>query len=214
MIGDDSGLSDRLHARWNSLMARLGVGSGSSEAIREKLFFLHREPGRHYHNLRHVEECLMELDAESTGGLDRDEIALALWFHDAVYDPKVSDNEAASARLASESLTALELPGATIERVRRLILATDHRRMPETDAEKRIADIDLSILGSSEVHYNRYASAIRGEYRHVPEVTYRIGRRKVLRNFLDRPSIYHTHDFRARFENTARRNLRAELERL
>lgn len=42
----------------------------------------------------------------------------AVWFHDAVYDPRSDTNEADSAQLAGELLTAAGLPAATVEKVR------------------------------------------------------------------------------------------------
>lgn len=41
----------------------------------------------------------------------------AVWFHDVVYDPRSDTNEADSAQLAGEQLTAAGLPAATVEKV-------------------------------------------------------------------------------------------------
>ena len=65
------------------------------------------EPHRHYHSERHHDDCLRLLD--EVRDLSEREQRLLRWailWHDAVYEPEVSDNEERSAELALRELTA------------------------------------------------------------------------------------------------------------
>ena len=50
-------------------------------------------PGRHYHTFGHVWSCLLELDRVRSLCGSPLALELAVWFHDAVYDPQAGDNE-------------------------------------------------------------------------------------------------------------------------
>ena len=103
---------------------------------------------------------------------------------------------------------------ATIARVQALVLATaDHQPGDDPDAAL-LSDADLSVLGSDPRRYGAYRRAIRQEYAHLPDATYRLGRAAVLRAVLDRPVLFHTDALRSRYEPQARRNLAAELAEL
>lgn len=57
------------------------------------------EPGRAYHNWRHIEELLAQFDAHA-GQIEHPlAFRFAILFHDAIYDPRAADNEARSAAL-------------------------------------------------------------------------------------------------------------------
>src|SRR4051794_1155965 len=65
------------------------------------------EVHRHYHNAAHIVACLEQLEAvPDFVAADRHGIMLqlAIFFHDAVYDPRGKDNELRSALLAERSL--------------------------------------------------------------------------------------------------------------
>ena len=72
-------------------------------------------------------------------------------------------------------------------------------------------DADLSILGAPEAEYLEYARQVRREYRRVPLLLYRPGRRKVLAKMLAAPVLFHTPALHAELDAAARRNLAAEL---
>jgi predicted metal-dependent HD superfamily phosphohydrolase len=180
---------------------------------------LHRayqEPHRRYHTLEHVDDCLRELAA--TPGLsthDRRLLEWAIWWHDAVYDPARSDNEAASADLARRDLAALGASEPEREEVARLILLTKGHAVPARDRLGAVlVSIDLAILGRSPEAYDRYAAQVRQEYAFVPDEAFRAGRAAVLRHFLDAPAIYPDPRFRDRLEAPARANLERELASL
>ena len=97
-----------LLTRWPLFLEAIGVRGGSGEVYAD-LDWRYRGPGRFYHTWEHVADCLAELEA-SPGLCDRPEaVELALWFHDAVYDPRAGDNEARSAELLREAAGRLGL---------------------------------------------------------------------------------------------------------
>src|SRR5579862_8801291 len=73
--------------RWNSLLESVGARRSGLEWY-DRLAKAYGEPQRHYHNHRHIAECLAEFDQARGLAGDAVTVELALWFHDAVYDPK------------------------------------------------------------------------------------------------------------------------------
>jgi predicted metal-dependent HD superfamily phosphohydrolase len=165
-------------------------------------------PDRHYHNLEHILECHALLHSTNVAS---PRLLIAFSYHDAIYDTKGSNNERLSAELLRDDLQDVSGHAGLIEDLMALIIATDHKTEPVTDEQKLIADIDLSILGSTRERYHRYAQQIRQEYSWVPEADYKIGRSRVLEAFLKRQCIYRTQDFHSQFEVAARENLEEEL---
>ena len=171
------------------------------------------EPHRRYHTRAHIEHCLADLARvhELTPG-ERRRLEYAIWWHDAVYDPTRSDNEAASAEMARRDLAALGEPPAMVDEVARLILLTaGHAVEPDDRLGALLVSIDLAVLGAAPADYDAYAAAIRQEYAHVPDARFRAGRGRVLRGFLDAPAIFPDAAFRARLEAGARGNIAREL---
>src|SRR5690242_9270349 len=84
--------------RWLALWKACGA-NGAQQAWYEHLSAAYGAPQRHYHNQQHIAECLAEFDSARHLALEPAAVELALWFHDAVYNPKASDNEEQSAAL-------------------------------------------------------------------------------------------------------------------
>jgi predicted metal-dependent HD superfamily phosphohydrolase len=172
------------------------------------------EPHRSYHTLRHLEECFALFDAARHLSMNAGEVLIALWLHDAVYLPKSRDSEEASARWAEKILHEAGATSDIIGRVRELILATKHDASPSSADAGVLVDIDLAILASDAERFEQYETQVRQEYAHVPDIVFRMGRAKILKQFLARPWIYTTPYFRERFEQNARDNLARSLARL
>ena len=168
-------------------------------------------PARHYHNVRHVAECLREVAPVRAACEDGLAVGSALLFHDYLYDPTRHDNEDRSADEAATALRAIGWEGPRVRVVRELILATKHAAAPAAPDAAVVVDADLSILGKPDETFDDYERAIRREYAHVPDDAFRAGRAAVLRGFLSRPRIYATDYFADRYEMSARRNLGRSL---
>ncbi len=195
-------------------MTKLGLPP--EEETFAALLKAYSEPHRHYHTVEHIDHCLRELDAEISLAREPAEVELALWFHDAVYNPHRSDNEQKSAELACSLLErrggiprerGVPPYSARSARVYAHIMATRHEA-PATDPDSQlVVDIDLSILGASETEYARFEENVRKEYRWVPSMIFRRRRAEILESFLARSHIYYTEAFRAKYERQARQNL-------
>lgn len=198
-------------ARWARTARALGIDADVT--ARDAVLARYAEPQRRYHTLRHLDECFDRLErvlarAERPGELD-----IALWYHDAVYDPLASDNEARSAELAVGVLERARLPEPARDRVRALIMATRHEALPAPGDAALLVDVDLGILAAEPARFDEYEEQIRGEYAWVPGPVFRGKRREVLRGFVARERIYTSGAFDVD-ELRARENLSRSIARL
>ena len=174
---------------------------------------------RRYHDLHHLRECLDLWRA--WGGLCRNpgDVAIAIWYHDAVYEPRSVDNEERSAQWAACDLMAAGASGAVVDRVSELVLSTRMGSTLSTPDSRILSDIDLAILGSAPERYEQYARDIRSEFAWLSTERFRAerfraGRSDVLRSFLARPRIYHCAPAASKLERRARDNIGLELRML
>jgi len=170
------------------------------------------ESHRHHHTARHVAECLAALRDVRPLLQRADEAALALYFHDAVYEPARHDNERRSADLFRRHAVAAGFEASSIARVQALILATATHDTGAGDATM-VCDVDLAVLGSTPERFAEFERDVRLEYARFPEAIYRAGRARVLRGFLTRKKIYGSLHF-SHLEARARLNLEAALSTL
>jgi predicted metal-dependent HD superfamily phosphohydrolase len=199
--------------RWRSTWRGLGV-TAPDDHLYEVLIGRYAEPHRRYHTLQHLDECFERLD-EARGLAERiDEVELALWFHDAVYETRKQDNEEQSASWARDVVERSGLPSDAGERVYRLILATKHDAEATSPDAALLIDVDLAILGASPERFDEYERQVGEEYSWVPGFLFRRKRREILEAFLARPHVYGTTLFRQRYEVAARTNLARSIRRL
>src|SRR5262245_45774399 len=161
---------------------RLTVDLPAREAgkIYEELTRLYSSPHRAYHNLSHIDSLLDLSGPLETRIQHYDAVRFAIWFHDAIYETSRKDNEERSADFAERCLCLLEVSTETSALVRAMILATRaHDAIGLSEDGKLFLDLDLSILGSEEAVYEKYARAIRREYWWVPSLIYKRERKKV-----------------------------------
>ena len=175
---------------------------------------MYSEPHRYYHNLLHIEDCLGEFDRANQLATDPATVELAIWFHDAVYDPRAADNEERSAELAKDWLSDVHASDVLTDSVGRLVLATkNHDASMHADAPL-LVDVDLSILGKPPEQFWEYERQIREEYAWVEKTVFAAKRAEILHRFLARERIYQTDLFFHRMEAQARSNLLASVQRL
>ena len=190
------------------------LGCPASDSGFRELVARYDESHRRYHTTQHLSECLGLWRSARTLASRPGEVAIALWFHDAVYDTKRQDNEERSADLAREALTLAGLPSDVGERVHALIMATRHDAVPTDDDMQLLVDIDLSILGADAARFDEYERQVREEYAWVPSIMFRRTRRTILEQFLERPRIFQTEHFYQARESAARLNLRRSVMQL
>lgn len=202
-----------LNAAWVQAWQAIGARTDGHD-VRAALLARHAEAHRHYHTTQHLQECLRALHAVHALAGQPHVLGIALWFHDAVYDPTRADNEALSAAWAEQALLDARVEATVAARVRDLVLLTRHDAVPEAGDAQLLVDIDLGILGAPQPRFEAYEHQVRQEYAHVPLPAFRAGRTRVLQGFLDRPRIYGSAHFNALLEARARDNLAWSLAQL
>jgi predicted metal-dependent HD superfamily phosphohydrolase len=199
--------------RWVALWKAAGTGEEPAGWY-ERLTAAYAEPQRHYHNQRHITDCLAEFDQAEHLARQPAAVEFALWFHDAVYDPRAGDNEEQSAGLAKRCFSEAGVKGPLAAIVAKLVMATkSHEASADADAGL-IVDVDLSILGQHEARFSEYEQQIRQEYGWVPQALFASKRAEILQRLLARERIFVTEWFHHKYERQARQNLEASISKL
>ena len=189
--------------------ATVGIDAALFDAVRRAC----DSPGRDYHAWSHIEACLGEF--RQTRFDHPRTVLLALLFHDAVYVPGRSDNEARSAELADRLIAQYtDLAADDRRRVSELIVLTagHHAGAGLDDDACKFIDIDLAVLGEPWPVYQAYADGVKREYcpAVVSEPQFTAGRLAFLDALLRQPQIYLTAEMGEQREAAARRNIAAE----
>ena len=136
---------------------------------------------------------------------DRDAVELALWFHDAVYDPGDPTNERRSAELFLKHSAGARAHFR--RRVSALILTTRRNRTPRSNDCKFIDDIDLAGFGSPWDDFMYNGNLLRREFALQSDKDYYRGLTAFLGLLRRRPRFFRTDWFAERFEAQAQENL-------
>lgn len=145
-----------------------------------KLTDLYQEEHRAYHNLEHI-VSIFKYARKNKIELSKAQV-MAIWFHDAIYDPQAQDNEEKSAQLAEELLGS-DYPDLAL--IKSIILDTKKHEASTPESEI-VLDLDLVILGLYFKEYGEYSRQIRQEYSFVPVETYVEKRREILTKMVER----------------------------
>ncbi|MCA8913809.1 MAG: hypothetical protein KDB90_00255 [Planctomycetes bacterium] len=177
-------------------------------ALLIELTHRYSEPHRRYHDLRHIADMLCKGGELALS----DEQVMAIWFHDAVYVPGSKTNEADSAVLAVERLTAAGWSPARVKVVEQIVLDTCGH-VPSIEASAKVLDLDLSTLGGSWESYERNGRNIREEFANISEDDWNAGRGAWLEGMISRERLFWT-PWGEPLEAEARANLKRDLELL
>jgi len=202
-----------LAAAWQRCFVELD-GCEPPPCAWEELQARYSEPHRAYHTLQHLEECFAWFEQARSLARAPGEIAFALFYHDAVYDTHASDSEERSAALAVHVIDEYVRGSARPDRIVELIMTTKHNAVPKDSDAQLLVDIDLAILGAAQQRFDEYERQVRFEYQWVEEDAFRAGRKRILEQFLARPTLYNTAFFRERLEAPARANLARSIAAL
>ena len=195
---------DQCRAGFGALLARADLSAAAGVELRRR----YGEPHRAYHDAAHVGLLWLRHLLHGGDAADRD-LALAILFHDAIYDPMAKDNEEASAAL----LAAL-VPGDTAWAQDAIRATADHLAYGGTDCRvQRLLDLDLTPLAEAPEVFDRNTGFLRREYAAVDEARWRAGRGAVLARFLATPAIFRTR-LSTVYEARARENLTAAIAEL
>ena len=170
-------------------------------------------PNRHYHNLKHIENLITQIQQLSLSADDNVILINVAVFHDVIYKAGRKDNEHKSAEFAAYWLSKLNLGPIESLLICNMIRSTNTHQSSDI-LTQLFLDIDLSILGENEENYQEYTVQIRKEHVQIPNYLYKIGRKRFLKQMLAREVIFATPEYYEGFENLARKNLRNELNSL
>lgn len=177
------------------------------------------EPQRHYHSWKHIEALLRHFDGLQADFSEPEPVLWALYYHDAIYDPKAPDNEEKSAELLKDEAAAY-LAKADLTFAYDVIIGTKtHELVGDWEPDRRhdmalFLDMDLSILAAPVDVFDQYERDVRAEYAHVPKEAFAAGRVAILKRFLSREHIYYTETCREKWERRARDNLARSISAL
>ncbi len=173
----------------------------------QEIEIAHSAENRYYHTLKHLEQLYVELPKLDVV------TEFSIFYHDLVYDASKDNNEKESAKLCEERLNVLGVPQKLIKKIIQLINETKTHE-PSSQTNALFLDADLAILGSSKKVYQTYIEYIHKEYAIYDDITYKKGRKKVLKNFLKKSKIYQSSYFYDKYEKQAQQNILIEYNSL
>ena len=216
MIDTDAIYSlDALRQRFCRLWEQCALSQVDSSAVTvwDELVQHYNEPHRHYHTLAHLGYCMSQLDLVSSMLEDPAATEMALWFHDVIFKPGACDNEQNSADLFGR-IAGAEFASDLVQRVSDLICATTHCNHPQSVDERYTCDIDLSSLGLPWDAFLKDSLDVRAEQAETSDVDFIPAQTRFLNGLLERPAIFFTEFFQARYETAARENIRRYIARM
>lgn len=198
--------------RFVQLCQQIGLPKSIAIQYYDSLSQHYAETTRYYHNEVHILNFLKLLDAYRNQVEHKHLFELAIWYHDVIYDAAKKDNEEQSA-LLMDKLFQPFLGKVDRAFVYQLIMSTaGHQPQMEHQDVYFFLDFDLAILAADENSYQLYSQWIEQEYKGIyPLLIYKMGRKKVLKNFLKREKLYFSTLFFKKYEAKARKNIQLEL---
>lgn len=197
---------ERFYAYWMTFSTQLQLSDVQCATIYHGLLKAYTEPQRAYHSVQHIVECLDLFYQIAHELKDPIAVQMAIWFHDAIYDPKSSRNELCSAEWMKQ-ICAAYLDQPTIEKIYRWIMATQQHQASVDSDLNYLLDIDLAILASDSDRFIEYEQQIQFEYAWVDPEIYPVKRAQVLAHFQQMQPLFQTAYFQNNFEQQAKLNL-------
>ncbi len=197
---------------WNHYVGK----NEHSQNIYDALIERYDEQHRAYHNVGHLVELFEYFYKHKDNFKDPRTVALALFYHDIIYDVSHKDNEARSALMVLKDLPALGFNVNFCERVANLVTMTASHICDENDMDAALMlDMDMAVLGLPNPDYKRYARAIEKEYKsYYPTTFYQQGRIQFLNIYRKKERFFMTDIFENRYGAEALANIKAEYRAL
>lgn len=191
-----------LQKQWQSLWQ-----GDNYDVLFDTLVAHYTKSHRHYHNLTHLHECFIHFDNVKNKLQHPKVVALALFYHDVIYEPNSHTNEIDSANFAKTALMG-KISQDDVDKICAYIVATQHHQntLRFTDLDY-LLDMDLAILGADKGRFDEYNTQIRQEYAWVDDTLYHTKRRQVLQRFYQQSPLFITPYFYNLLETQAKHNL-------
>jgi predicted metal-dependent HD superfamily phosphohydrolase len=200
----------RFRALWKRCVA--SPPSPDAASVFTELKQLLVGPGRLFHNLDHIRECVRRLDEVAPLLDDADAVEMAIWFHDAIYDPGDATNEWRSAELfLARSEGALPV---FRRRVCALILTTRHATAARSSDRRFIDDIDLVGFAAPWDDFMHSGDLLRAEFAAHADAKYYASQAQFLARLQRRSRFFATDYFHDKYEARAQRNIQRLLDDL
>ena len=169
----------------------------------ERLRLRYRNARLRYHGAAHV--GLLWLRHVAHGGAADDlGIALAIMFHDAVYEPEQADNEVRSADLLLQAAPRCDEAGWAAQAIR---ATADHVGYSGGDRRVvRLLDLDLTPLAERPEIFDRNLADLQAEVAASRRADWTRRQRVLLGRFLERAPLFRS-ELGEVYEGSARHNL-------
>lgn len=211
---------DEIHAKFITalsyeLQENLGMSNPRAESIANVLFNSMYNEELHYHTPVHILEIFDFVDENKIDLTPAQ--ALAIWFHDAIYDAKNNlggtDSNKQLSSLFAFSLLSPYVSKRMMTDIEFLIEETQYHlnENVHTMGADLVLDLDLYSFAMSDLYFIGCGHAIADEYRHVTYDAYNKGRLAFFKALNAKASIYRTPLFKEKFEATARENIEKEI---
>jgi predicted metal-dependent HD superfamily phosphohydrolase len=131
---------------------------------------------RHYHTVEHLKELIAGIERwrHRLTRAEYDQLILAAFFHDAIYDPeKPESNEDESIKFFRKAYIGKD---QKFELVDKLIECTKYRKRPTDFLLKIFWEADNKGFRDPYLKFQKYEKQIRKEYSHVPWDIYKKAR--------------------------------------
>lgn len=138
-----------------------------------------KDKNRYWHNIDHLEDIISHIERwrYRFSKEEFDQLILAAFFHDAIYDPKDPDNnEENSLDLLKKSYSG----DTKLDLAEKAIMCTKSRKRPLDFPCKIFWEADNSIFKKTWKDYLDWEKKIRKEYYFVPDDIYKKARIKFL----------------------------------
>lgn len=205
---------------WHGLWYRIGARGNNAWGVFFDLIKHYAERHRYYHDFSHIMQILKEFKEVRHLCKNPDAVEMALWNHDLIYMTGEADNEERSAGSTFKMLYNAGLSTPYIQEVGRLIMLSKEHEIIKVKKDNDGAlfnDIDLSILGQPPAVFDLYDRNIWKEWVFEKVVTndeFVKSRVEFFEEILGRLRIYSTPYFRAKYEKTAKTNVKRALTQL
>ena len=198
--------TESFQALWQRCLPE-GVIDNLSIDIYHRLIQAYKEPQRVYHTLKHIDGCFVMFEKVKHLVNNPEALALAIWFHDAIYELNAGNNEQRSA-----DWFMTETDGLFDEKLRQLvyahIMATLHCSKEIQNHDRQLmVDIDLSSFGMPWPEFLRDSANVRRERTDISDAEFYAKQCGFQKELLERPRFFQSDYFFEHYEKQARRNL-------
>ncbi|GAB0092149.1 hypothetical protein DMENIID0001_071220 [Sergentomyia squamirostris] len=197
---------------WLEVCSRQKINQNIAQQWLEKVLRNYSDDKRVYHNQNIM---FQQKETYLREGNANDSVILAAIFQYYLFDP-MKDNQEENCQAFREFMQEADVKNENLEKYVTKLLGEN---IPDEingfdDSAQFLQDLDIAILGSSPDEYKNYTDLLQKEYKDMNPESYKSTRLKILKTFLTIPSIYSTEFFRERLEESARRNIKKEIEEL